>query len=276
MRGTLIAADGRPGGSPSLDDAELPAMPLVSIILPTLNEELIDFSLRRLTTHLLRIPGRRFELLLVDDSADDRRRELRECVACYARLAPRVELRVIDGERRGKGRAVKLGVRSARGKVIFVVDADLPVRLDHIEQFLELLDDEANDAVIGARPSARDFGRPVRRALSRGLAFLVQALVFQRATFSDTQCGFKAFRAATLQSIAEKQRVDGGMYDVEYLYVAALEKRAVVHVLVVPEPETRPSKINIWKCLLTDPVALVQIKARGLRGIYSRHRSRSA
>ncbi|HSY21676.1 MAG TPA: glycosyltransferase [Polyangiaceae bacterium] len=246
------------------------------MVLPTLNEELIDASLQRLTRHLLRIEGRRFEILLVDDSAEDRRQALRECVSSYAHLAPRVEMRVIEGWRRGKGHAVKLGARSARGEVVFVIDADLPVSLDHIDAFLSLFDDDANDMVIGARPLTRDFSRPVRLALSRVLALLVQAVIFQRATLFDTQCGFKAFRGATLRSLAEKQTVDGGMYDVEYLYVAALEERRVVRVPVLPEPETRPSKINVLKCIYTDPLALLRIKARGVRGLYGRRPARSS
>jgi dolichyl-phosphate beta-glucosyltransferase len=278
------AVDPSPKPAPAKADrvsAVLPAdtgddAPLVSMVLPTLNEELIDASLQRLTRHLLRIEGRRFEILLVDDSAEDRRQALRECVSSYAHLAPRVEMRVIEGWRRGKGHAVKLGARSARGEVVFVIDADLPVSLDHIDAFLSLFDDDANDMVIGARPLTRDFSRPVRLALSRVLALLVQAVIFQRATLFDTQCGFKAFRGATLRSLAEKQTVDGGMYDVEYLYVAALEERRVVRVPVLPEPETRPSKINVLKCIYTDPLALLRIKARGVRGLYGRRPARSS
>jgi dolichyl-phosphate beta-glucosyltransferase len=152
--------------------------------------------------------------------------------------------------------------------MIFVVDADLPVPLGHIEEFLELLENHDNDVVIGIRPMTRDLSRPLRLVLSRVLALMVQAVVFQKMEFSDTQCGFKAFRASTLRSFAEKQRVDGGMYDVEYLYVAVLEERKVSRVRVIQEPETRPSKINVWRCLYTDPLALLQIKARGVRGVY--------
>lgn len=243
------------------------ADPLVSIILPTLNEEYVNRSLLRLASHLLGIEGHRFELLLVDDSSEANRRELRACVAQYGHLAPRITLRVVDGGGRGKGNAVKLGAKSARGELVFVVDADLPVPLRHIEEFLRILED-GNDVVIGARPILRDFGRPVRQTLSRVLALLVQAVVFEKATFSDTQCGFKAFRATTLRSLAEKQRVDGGMYDVEYLCAALLEGRKVFRVPVTQEPETRPSKIKVWKCLYTDPVALLRIKARALSGAY--------
>jgi hypothetical protein len=114
----------------------------------------------------------------------------------------------------------------------------------------------------------RDLTRPLRLMLSRVLSFFVHAVVFQRVVYSDTQCGFKAFRTETLRSLADKQEVDGGMYDVEYLYVARLERRKVLSVPVVALPETRPSKIKVMKCIYTDPLSLVSIKLRGALGRY--------
>ncbi|MDP9037451.1 MAG: glycosyltransferase family 2 protein [Myxococcota bacterium] len=245
-------------------------MALVSFVLPTLDEQNIGDSLERLLQHLSRIEGNRFEILLVDDSPDDARERLKRTVAERAPLAGRHETRVIDGARRGKGHAVKLGAEQTRGEYAFVMDADLPVPLERIEGFLAALERGDCEVVMGERPMDSDLSRPSRVVLSRVLFLLQYAIVFQKNRFVDTQCGFKAFRGDTLRSLARRQIVDGGMYDIEYLYVTLLDRGRICRVPVEREPETRPSKINVWRCVYTDPVDLLRIKAHGLAGGYER------
>jgi dolichyl-phosphate beta-glucosyltransferase len=244
-------------------------MAFVSFIIPTLNEEHIDASLARLSDHLLRIEAKRFEILLVDDSSNEGREKLRASVERCRHLAPRVEVRVLEGARRGKGHAVKLGALASRGEFVFVVDADLPVPLEHIEEFLAMLEQGDCEVVIGERPMESDLaGRPLRLLLSRALFLLQYSIVFQRRAFADTQCGFKGFCGETIRSLANRQIVDGGMYDIEYLYMTLLDRREVRRVPVSREPETRPSKIRVWRCIYTDPIDLLRIKAHRLAGGY--------
>lgn len=246
-------------------------MTLVSLIIPTLNEEHFATSLDRLLDYLLRTVanGRRLEILVVDDSSPERQKEISACLAAHGGLAPAVQLQLIDGARRGKGNAIKLGARASRGDIVFVIDADMPAPLEHIEQFVTILERGEADAVIAERPMQRSLQQPIRLFLSRTLSFLQHAIVFQRRAFNDTQCGFKAFRGDLLRSLAARQIIDGGMYDIEYLYVTLMEGRKVERVSIVPCAEIRPSKIKIWKCIRTDLFALIQIKSRGLRGKYS-------
>jgi dolichyl-phosphate beta-glucosyltransferase len=96
--------------------------------------------------------------------------------------------------------------------------------------------------------------------------------VFQEDAFLDTQCGFKAFRGDVIRSLARRQIIDGGMYDIEYLYVVTRERLKVARVPVDQRPEIRPSKINAWRCLWTDPRDLARVKLRGVTGGYRRDR----
>ncbi len=244
-------------------------MALVSFVIPTLNEQHIGESLARLSAHLLGIEGKRFEVVLVDDSAQPERERLTQSIARGPRQA-HLDVRIVEGARRGKGHAVKLGARQAKGEFVFVVDADLPVPLRHIDEFLAALESEDCDVVMGERAMDRDISRPGRVVLSRVLFLLQYAIVFQRKAFVDTQCGFKAFRGETLRSLAERQIVDGGMYDIEYLYMTLLDRGKIRRVPVEREPETRPSKIDVWRCVYTDPIDLLRIKAHGLAGGYDR------
>ena len=181
--------------------------------------------------------------------------------------ATNVRVRLVGGPHAGKGAAVRRGIEEAQGDVIFLIDVDLPVSLEHIAQFLESIQSGA-DVVIAERPEDREFTGYFRWLLSRGLRVLQQAIVFHSRRFRDTQCGFKAFRAPLVREIAKQQIVAGGMYDLEYLYVALLSGANVEAVTVSTNGETRESRINTWKCLRRDPVDVARIKIRGLVGAY--------
>jgi len=239
---------------------------LASVIVPTLNERLAE-PLSKLDAYLRRIEGWEFEILVVDDSRDEHRARVRDEID---RRPPDrgVRTRFIEGMRTGKGGAVRRGVESAAGSVIFIVDCDLPVPLEQFRAFLKLIEEDGADAVIAERPSMHSVGRPLRIALSYALLVMQRVLVFQSSRFGDTQCGFKAFRAELLRAIAARQSVDGGMFDVEYLYAAVLRGAKVVTVRVEPNAEIRASRVNLWSCLRRDPIDIVRIKARGLMGRY--------
>jgi glycosyltransferase involved in cell wall biosynthesis len=244
---------------------------LVSIVIPTFKERAIGDSVDTLAAALAKLDGYTFEILIVDDSPDDIKDEIRQALAeRNGRYGDRVRAELIDGVHKGKGNAVKVGLLASRGDFVFTMDADLPVPLAHVGEFLRILSAGGVDAVIAERPLARNLSSPARFVLSRGLFVLNLAFVFQSREFLDTQCGFKAFRGDGIRELAAKQIVDGGMYDVEYLYAAKKNRWNVAKVRVVPNPETRASTINVLKCLVTDPVDLVRVKLRGTTGGYNR------
>ncbi len=241
-------------------------MPLVSMVIPTLKEEL-RAPLESLGAHLSGLGAYSFEILVVDDSAADVRAAGRAAIQ-ESSLPANVSARLVDGPRSGKGAAVRMGIASTRGEVVFLLDVDLPAPIALVEEFLRRIDQGA-DVVIAERVLDREFSSPIRWVVSRGLLFIQRALVFHSREFSDTQCGFKAFRGDLIRSIASRQIVAGGMYDLEYLYAAHVMGKRIEKVRIQPLPETRESRINVWKCLRQDPLDVLRIKANGVvRGRY--------
>jgi dolichyl-phosphate beta-glucosyltransferase len=241
--------------------------PRVSLVIPTLNEDLAE-PLVMLGDYLRGLDEWTFEILFVDDSKDEVRARGQAAIAA-AILPPNVQARLVEGAHEGKGSAVGKGIGQTRGDIVFVIDVDLPAPIECVGQFLGILDgDPGVDAVIAERPLGREFTTPVRWLVSRGLLVMQRALVFHSSEFQDTQCGFKAFRGDLIRDIASEQIVIGGMYDLEYLYVALRRGRRVEKVTIVPTPERRQSRINVWKCLRQDPVDVIRIKAHGLLGRY--------
>jgi dolichyl-phosphate beta-glucosyltransferase len=244
---------------------------LVSFVIPTFEETEITESLDALTSHLSRLPRDRFEILIVDDSAEAYKVAIRRYAESYRQLhGERIAIRQLDGRHRGKGDAVRIGALAASGSVVFTMDADLPVPLEHIEEFLSFIDDLGFDVVIGERPLTRNLAEPARYVLSRALFAAQRVIVFGSNRFHDTQCGFKAFRGRLIHELASRQIASGGMYDIEYLYAAIRLGACIRRVPVVQNVERRPSKIRVLRSLMTDPVDLVRVRLRGLFGHYNR------
>jgi glycosyltransferase involved in cell wall biosynthesis len=244
----------------------------VSIVIPTYKEYTFGDSLDYLGDHLRAHPDWRVEIIVVDDSDDDGFAMLKEAVdARRASLEPQTTIKVLRGPRLGKGAAVRMGALAAREGIVFLIDADIPVFPRFIDVFLERVQRGA-DIVIGERDPDRYEGNPLRQVLARGLFALQSTVVFHRRLFEDTQCGFKAFRADVLQTLANLQFTEGGMYDLEYLYAATQRRLRVERVRVELRGEVRASRINLFRCIVIDPLEIFYFKGRGMLGYYRRGR----
>jgi len=245
-----------------------PQYHVVSFVIPTLREYAFGESLDYLIAHLGHLAGHQLELVVVDDSDDDGRAALSVTIderrSC---LPPRVSIRVLGGPRLGKGAAVRLGALETRGDAVFLMDADIPVIPGYIDVFLEHLAAGA-DLVIGQRDAGRYAGRPLRQILARGLYALQTICVFHERLFSDTQCGFKAFRGDLLRELASLQSTKGGMYDLEYLYAARRRRLRIDQVPVELRGEVRPTRIKLFRCIAIDPLEIFYFKGRGMLGHY--------
>lgn len=233
--------------------------PRLSIVVATKNEPQLGPWLDRVAEIAGPLGA---EVLVVDDS-DTALRELRPSG---------VETRVIAGPRRGKGAAIRQGMLEARGDIVLCLDADVDAkRLQLIPEFFERIAAGGADAVIAERTRRGDYDRGfVRSFLSIGLLVAQRVVIFQSARFFDTQCGLKAWRRDIARELASRQVVDGGMYDIEYLYQAVRRGLRIESIHIEPMAEVRASRINVLRCLVTDPRDLLRVKFRGLVGRYER------
>ena len=198
------------------------------------------------------LAGRPHEILLVNDGAP-------------------VEVegaRVVQGEHRGKGHAVRAGILASKGDVVAVIDADVGALLPQLPRFADLVARERYDVVIAEREHEVRERTALRYVLSYGLLLAQRLFIFHSFRFRDTQCGFKAFRGDVARAIAARQQVEGGMYDIEYLYAAARNGLRIAQVAVGRVAEERPSRLRLVDCLRRDPPALLGVKWRGVTGKY--------
>jgi glycosyltransferase involved in cell wall biosynthesis/multidrug transporter EmrE-like cation transporter len=191
--------------------------PSLTVIVPVFNEEKrLAASARQLSAWLSRHAGSH-ELVFVDDGSTDSTPRM------LAGLAGKIRhLRVLTLPRnRGKGAAVREGLRTARGHAVLFMDVDLSTAPSQIPLALRQLR-AGCDIAIGSRAmkgSRLPVPQPLLRRLS-GRIFNSAVRVLLGLPYADTQCGFKAMTRKTARLMARALRLDGFDFDVELLLLA--------------------------------------------------------
>ena len=263
MSSSANVVDVRPDLPAPYSDDESQLQPTLTFLVPTYNES--EGPLLQSLQALVRArPSlQAFEILVVDDSNPEHEKQVQAAVdRVRTELPEGGSIAMLRGPRLGKGAAVRMGALASTGDIVFIVDADIPVPLHHTGHFVDLLIHGA-DVVVAERPLWRNV-ELMRRIMSTGLLVIQSIFIFHGHIFTDTQCGFKAFRGNVLRALAASQTVERGMYDLEYLYMTVQAGLAIERVPVHPNPEVRESRINPWRCLRFDPYDIVRMKAHGV------------
>ncbi len=158
------------------------------------------------------------ELLVVDDGSRDGTVAV---VEEYMRAHPAVRVLRNPGNR-GKGYAVRHGMREAQGDWILYTDADLSSPIEEVDKLFAAARQKNAAVAIGSRALNRKLVS-VHQAYLRELSGRVFNLAMRLVTglpFVDTQCGFKLYRQDAAKAIFERQLLDGFSFDVEDLVIA--------------------------------------------------------
>ena len=183
----------------------------VSLVIPAYNEEIrLPVMLRKTISFLDQWSEEdkiKYEIIVVDDGSRDA--TVNVALTQAQQLSSKEDLKVLKlAENRGKGGAVKQGVKAARGNYVLMVDGDGATDITALPRLYRELRriEVVNSAIsgnteplgiaIGSRAhleeksvSTRAFYRTV---LMRGFHLLVMLLCTQNVR--DTQCGFKVRR----------------------------------------------------------------------------------
>lgn len=165
----------------------------LSIVAPAFNEaenlpQLIDESVKAGEAM-----GKGFEIIIANDDSDD------DTPAVLEKLMNDVpQLRVLDMKKRsGQTAALEATLRSACGKYIATLDADLQNDPADIPLLVEILEADQADYVNGWRRNRQDKGW--RRLVSKyGNGFRNYVT---RETIRDSGCGLKVFRRECVEHI---------------------------------------------------------------------------
>lgn len=169
------------------------------------------------------------ELVFVDDGSTDGTLSVLESLVSLPGLESARVLHLV--ENRGKGGAVSAGIAAASGQQIVFMDADLAADIADLPLLLRALDD--HDVAIGSR--AAPGHQVLDAAWHRGVMGRTFNRLVRRYTgleISDTQCGFKAFRADVAHLLFTDLNCQDYAFDVEVLYRARRLGHSVAEIPV--------------------------------------------
>lgn len=202
---------------------------MLSLILPAYDEaRRLPASLARCAEYF-RVHGLAAEIIVADDgSSDDTAEAIARTVAALPAGSPSV--RHLALPHRGKGGAVRAGVRAATGDPLIFLDADLTIPVELVDAFLTALAAGADIAVASRYVPGSVVDRPWwRRIIGDTYRCAVRTVV--PTGVNDTQCGGKAYTAAAARQLFAQQRLDGFAFDAEVLFLA---RRAGYRIAEVP------------------------------------------
>lgn len=215
--------------------AEEPGATL-SIVVPAYNEA------QRLPVLLAALPDfvdvETTEVLVVDDGSTDGTSDV--ATAMLERFPLGKVL--VQPKNQGKGAALRAGVAASRGPRVVFMDADMATDLRDLAPLLAALGDHA--VAIGTRASRGsqvNDGSRHRRVMGATLNRIMRR--FTNLDFTDTQCGFKAFRGAEAKILFHLSEESGFAQDIEILALATAMQMPVAEV-PVRWTEIPGSKVN--------------------------------
>jgi glycosyltransferase involved in cell wall biosynthesis len=235
--------------------------PLVSVVMPCLNEEAAIGACIEKIQRTFAAAGISGEIVVCDNGSTD----------ASVAIAERMGARVVHQPRRGYGNAYLKGFAEARGEYLIMGDADDTYDFSLIPQFLDRLKNKGFDFVTGSRYLAggdkhvtglhRFVGNP---ALTAILNFLFST------RYTDVYCGFRGFSRAAYDRI---RPVSPGMeFNLELAINARLAGLKVSEIPIELGPRKGESKLRTFRdgwrslrmMLLYSPNQLFLIPGTGL------------
>jgi len=190
----------------------------VSVVIPAYNEEESIFDVvKDFSKHYVD------EIIVVDNNSTDR----------TAELAKKAGAKVVKETRQGYGYAIQRGLREAKGKIIFITEADQTFVGKDMEKFLAYIEDA--DMIVGTRTCMQlvDKNANMGLFLRWGNILIAKVLEFfyGNVRLTDVGCTFRVIKKKALKKIINRFKVGGSHFSPEMILEAL---RANLKVIEIP------------------------------------------
>ena len=185
--------------------------PKLSIVIPAYNEAPFISKAIHETRDAMNNLGINYEIVVVDDGSKDHTFE-----ESSKQVTGNVKV-IRYEENGGKGKALRYGFDHVTGDLVTFLDADLDIHPAQISTFLEYMEKNDADVVIGSKrhPLSKLNYPWDRRFLSSSYNLLTRVLF--GLDIKDTQAGIKLFKKKVLDDVLPKILVKRYAFDLEVL-----------------------------------------------------------
>ncbi len=226
----------------------------LSIVVPVFNESAKIARDIRSAAAFLNDNSMEGEIIVVDDgSVDD---TAKAAGKAEAGLPQGARLELIRTEHRGKGHAVRTGMKATQGDYVMFADSGGCVSFSDTLKGLQLIKHQRCDIAHGSR-KMKDCHilrkqSAYRRLCSRLFHWLVIKDMGVPAELTDTQCGFKIYKGDVGRHLYDECITDGYTFDIEVVLRAVQEGYKIKEFALdwVCDPDSRLSPArNSWQIL---------------------------
>lgn len=190
----------------------------LSLVIPTYKKE--REITKRISSLYTFLQKRRldFELIVVIDGIVDTTKQLVESFIKAERMN---RVKVLSYKtNRGKGYAVRYGMKRATGDIIGFIDADNDIKMRSLKVALDRIEKGDVDVVVPSKyvRGAEAAVTIKRKVLSVGLLFISRTLIGQPSNVRDVSCGLKLFKKDVIRKILPLLTIDRFAIDSEIFY----------------------------------------------------------
>ncbi len=210
--------------------------PLVSVVMPCLNEEAAIGSCIDKIQRTFAAAGIAGEIVVCDNGSTD----------ASVAIAERMGARVVHQPRRGYGNAYLEGFAAARGTYLVMGDADDTYDFTLIPRFLDALERQGYDFVTGSRylQGGNKHVTGLHRFIGNPALTAILNWLFG-TRYTDVYCGFRAFTRAAYERI---RPVSPGMeFNLELAINASLAGLKIQEIPIELGPRKGASKLRTFR-----------------------------
>ncbi len=167
-----------------------------------------------------------FSIIAVNDGSSD---ATEERIIDASSKSPHIEY-ISYSKNKGKGGAIKEGVKLANGKYIAFLDSDLELAPTMLKEFLSNLKNKNAQIAIGSKlhKDSKLHYPLTRRIMSLGYYFMLK-LMF-KLDIKDTQTGIKLFEQDVIKPICDNLITTGFAFDIEILATASKQGHKIIEM----------------------------------------------